>query len=68
MNYFNDYFKDVKYKDDFGWSEEWNQETNKWLVLANTLDHEYYLKSKSRVTRSRERWFSSRNQIHVLYD
>lgn len=52
---FNDVFSTIKYNDDFGWSSDWNEEIEKWLVFAKTLDKTWYDAGKGRVKKAKQR-------------
>lgn len=51
----NTIFPISKYRDDFGWSTEWNEEINKWLSFANSCDTNWFNTNKNRVNREKQR-------------
>jgi hypothetical protein len=45
-----------KYKeDDFGYSQEWNEEIEKWLACAIEVDESRFVKEKNRVKKAKQR-------------
>ena len=55
LHYFSDYFSTQDYPDDFGYSETWNTEYDKWLALAYELDRDWYDTGKTRVGKAKQR-------------
>lgn len=55
LHYFNELFPIDQYQDDFGHSEEWNKEIEKWLAFANSFDSDWYIANKLRVNREKQR-------------
>lgn len=52
---YNDLFPPSYTEDDFGYSPEWNDEIEKWLVTAKDIDESIYNKQKNRVKRAKQR-------------
>lgn len=53
--YFSDYFQNCRYNDDFGHSDEWNKEIDKWLSFLYKVDNYSYNLSKKRVLIEKQR-------------
>lgn len=53
--YFKDLFLNSNFHDDFGWSQEWNNEIEKWLIFANSINKKWYQNNKSRTQSDKQR-------------
>ena len=53
MSSFDDYFSSNKFADDFGWSDEWNKEMEKWLQLLKEINPTHYEVYQNRANKLR---------------
>lgn len=52
---FDEIFSGINYSDDFGWSQDWCIEMNKWLIFAKSIDTVWYEKNKKRLVNRKQR-------------
>lgn len=55
LSYFNDLFSGSNFRDDFGLSESWNAQIEKWLTFADSIDTEWYQRNKPRTKSDKQR-------------
>lgn len=53
MSDIDNYFSSNKFSDDFGWSDDWNKEMNKWLQLLNAINPTHYKIFQNRANKLR---------------
>ncbi|MDD3190441.1 MAG: hypothetical protein PHI66_01985 [Candidatus Pacebacteria bacterium] len=65
-DYFNDFFKESRYNDDFGYNPIWNKEVNKWLELVHKINEKYYEIGKTDI-KTREKRDAFLGEIKSIY-